>query len=58
MKVTDYLFYLKNTLRSETKFMLIIHVDDSQGDETLQILACAVSIIVTLAITLVLGWSK
>lgn len=40
MKVTDKLFYLNNTSSSETKFMLIIHVDDSQGDETLQILGC------------------
>lgn len=34
--------------------MLIIHVDDSQGDKTLQILGCVVCIVVTVAITILL----
>lgn len=34
MKVTYKLFYLNNTLKSETKLMLVIHVYDSQADET------------------------
>lgn len=52
MKVTDKLFYLNNTLCSETK---LIPVDDSQGDETPQILGCAVSLVVMMAITILLG---
>jgi len=54
MQVTDRLFYV-NTSSSETKFMLTIRVDDSQGDETLQILGCAVSVVVTMAVTILLA---
>lgn len=54
-EVTDKLFCLNNTSRSETKFVLIIHVDASQVDKTLQSLRCAISIVVTMGIIILLG---
>lgn len=35
--------------------MLIIHVDASQGDEILQTLRCAISIVVAMGIIILLG---
>lgn len=55
LEVTDKLFCLNNTSRSEMKFVLIIHVDASQVDKTLQSLRCAISIVVTMGIIILLG---